>query len=562
LIDLLRAGRPTVHGEGFCSLIEQTTLLGMEHELCGQHWIEGRWTAANKDAFNALNPATGEILTPHFAEATNKEVDTVASAARQALLAVRDCDPLWPAVLLDTIAAQIEMLGDELLERGEAETALPRARLIGERTRTCGQLRMFSQIVREGYWVEAVIDRGDPSRQPLAKPDLRRMLVPRGPVAVFGASNFPFAFGACGGDTASALAGGNPVVVKGHPSHPGTSELFACAVGAALDQCKLPAGLFGLLQGRRYELSAWVVQHPQIQAVGFTGSQRAGRALFDLATQRESPIPVFAEMESVNPVVVLPAAVRERCDQIAKELAASMLLGGGQFCTKPGVVLVVADRERRFADALAREVEAAAQVTMLSASLRDSFSERATAIASVEGVKTIVLGKASDHARHSPTLYETTADVFLREPSLREEAFGPAGIIVDCKNAQEALACVQSLGGNLTGTMLVGKDEDHSLATSVLRTLEGMVGRVIVNGYPTGVEVGRAIVHGGPYPATTDSGSTSVGSAAIRRFVRPVAYQNTPQDLLPHALRDANPLGIMRLVDGKLTDQAIDNQTQ
>ena len=386
------------------------------------------------------------------------------------------------------------------------------------------------------------------------------MLVPRGPVAVFGASNFPFAFGACGGDTASALAGGNPVVVKGHPSHPGTSDLFAIAVGAALEQCKLPAGLFALLQGRRHELSAWLGKHPHIQAVAFTGSQRAGRALFDLAAQRESPIPVFAEMGSVNPVVILPTAVHERADQIAKELAASMLMGGGQFCTKPGVMLVVADLEHRFADALAREVQAGSQVTMLSGSLRDSFSERATAISSIRGVKTIVPGKASDHARHAPTLFETTAEIFLREPKLHDEAFGPGGVIVDCKNTQEALECVESLGGNLTGTVHIGKDEDHSLAASVLRALESTVGRVVVNGYPTGVEVGRAIVHGGPYPATTDSGTTSVGSAAIRRFVRPVAYQNTPQDLLPPALQDSNPLGVTRLVDGEWTDQPIERR--
>jgi NADP-dependent aldehyde dehydrogenase len=534
----------------------------MKHELCGQHWIDGRWTAGGEETFDALNPATGETVAPPFAEASNNEVDAATSAARGAFLVVRERESLWPAELLDAIATQIEELGDELLERGEAETALPRARLTGERARTCAQLRMFAQIVREGSWVEAVIDRADPNRQPLPKPDLRRMLVPRGPVAVFGASNFPFAFGACGGDTASALASGNPVVVKGHPSHPGTSELFATAVGAALEQCQLPAGLFALLQGRRHELSAWLVKHPQIQAVGFTGSQRAGRALFDLAAQRKSPIPVFAEMGSVNPVVILPAAAHERADQIAKDLAASMLMGGGQFCTKPGVILVVADSEQRFINALAREVQAGSQVTMLSGALRDSFSERAVAIASVGGVKTLVSGKASDHARHAPALFETTAETFLREPKLHDEAFGPGGLVVDCKNAKEALACIESLGGNLTGTMHVGKNEDHALAASILRTLDGTVGRVVVNGYPTGVEVGRAIVHGGPYPATTDSGTTSVGSAAIRRFVRPVAYQNTPQELLPPALRDTNPLGIMRLVDGNWTDQAIDSPTQ
>jgi 2,5-dioxopentanoate dehydrogenase len=534
----------------------------MKQELCGQHCIDGSWQAVGREMFDAVNPATGEVLTPRFVEATCDEVDAALSAARNAFVTLRGSDPLWPADFLEAIASHIENLGDDLLERGEAETALPRPRLTGERARTCGQLRMFAQIVREGSWVEAVIDRPDPNRQPLPKPDLRRMLVPRGPVAVFGASNFPFAFGACGGDTASALAGGNPVIVKGHPSHPGTSELFATAVGAAIEQCKLPAGLFALLQGRSHELSAWLVKHPHVQAVGFTGSQRAGRALFDLAAQRESPIPVFAEMGSVNPVVVLPAAIRERAEQIARDLAASMLLGGGQFCTKPGVVFVVADRERRFLDAFAREVQAGPQATMLNRSLRDSFSERATTMASVNSVRTVVPGQASDHARHAPALFETTANAFLREPQLRDEAFGPGGIVVNCETTQEAVAGVESLGGNLTGTVLIGNDEDRLLAASVLRTLESTVGRVIVNGYPTGVEVGRAIVHGGPYPATTDSGSTSVGSAAIRRFVRPLAYQNLPQELLPSALRDANALGILRLVDGKWTDQAIDSQAQ
>jgi alpha-ketoglutaric semialdehyde dehydrogenase len=531
----------------------------MKHELCGRHWINGSWTSAGGEAFEAENPATGETLAPKFAEATAGEVDASLLAARGAFLAIRDRDPRWPAELLEAIASQIEGLGDELLERGELETALPRARLTGERTRTCGQLRMFAGIVREGSWVEAVIDLADPNRQPLPKPDLRRMFVPRGPVAVFGASNFPFAYGACGGDTASALACGNPVIVKGHPSHPGTSELFARAVAAALDACKLPAGFFALLQGRRHELSACLVQHPLTQAVGFTGSQRAGRALFDLASQRESPIPVYAEMGSVNPVVILPAAVQERAEAIAKDLSASLLLGGGQFCTKPGVMLVVGDRERKFVRALSQHVQEVLPTVMLNRSLRDSFVQRTTAISKVAGVKSVVSGKPSGQAAMSPALFETTADVFLRQPQLHEEAFGPGGIVVECESTEEALSCVDSLGGNLTGSMHVGANEDQPLAARVLHTLENSVGRVIVNGYPTGVEVGNAIVHGGPYPATTDSGTTSVGSAAIRRFVRPVAYQNTPQGLLRPALRDDNPLGIMRLVNGQRTDQKIKN---
>jgi 2,5-dioxopentanoate dehydrogenase len=531
----------------------------MAANLLGKHLIIGDWQVAGSEAFEAVNPASGEALAPRIFEATSGEVNAALTAAGDAFSAVRDRDSRWSAELLEAVATQIEALGDELLERGELETALPRARLTGERARTCGQLRMFAGMVRDGSWVEAVIDRGDASRQPLPKPDLRRMLRPRGPVVVFGASNFPFAFGACGGDTASALAGGNPVIVKGHPSHPGTSELFARAVAAALAECKLPAGLFALLQGRRHELSGWLVTHAKTQAVGFTGSQRGGRALFDLASRREVPIPVFAEMGSMNPVVILPAAARERAVEIGEAMSTSMLMGGGQFCTKPGVVFVVGekDEQRQFINTLLAHVYAYPTVTMLNRSLRDSFAERASSISNVPGVETVVSGGPEGHAGQKRVLYQTTANTFLKQPELREEAFGPGGIVVNCANVDEALDCVAMLGGNLTGTVHVGEGEDRALAGRVLQALEAMVGRVIVNGYPTGVEVAQAIVHGGPYPATTDAGTTSVGGAAIRRFVRPVAYQNTPQELLPAALRDDNPLGIMRLVDGEWTNGAL-----
>jgi alpha-ketoglutaric semialdehyde dehydrogenase len=529
----------------------------MNVQLTGQHLVAGKWLGANSSVFEAVNPANGERLTPKFIEAAATDVNDALAAAHIARAETRRLDPRWPATLLDAIASQIEALGDNLLERGGLETGLPRPRLIGERARTCGQLRMFAKIVREGSWVEAVIDMADASRQPLPKPDLRRMLIPRGPVVVFGASNFPFAFGACGGDTASALAAGNPVVVKGHPSHPGTSELFARAVAAAIEECKLPAGLFALLQGRSHELSAWLVEHPHTQAVGFTGSQRAGRALFDRASKRPSPIPVFAEMGSVNPVVILPGALRERGDTIANDLAASVLLGGGQFCTKPGLVFVVDDREHAFAHALAKHVQNSPPALMLSCALRDNFAGRIASHAKVPGVITLVPGGPSGPASMSPALFETTADVFLGEGELHEEAFGPGGVVVECERLEDAMDCVRSLGGNLTGTLHVGSSDDMEVAADVLRALESTVGRVIVNGYPTGVEVGNAIVHGGPYPATTDAGTTSVGSAAIRRFVRPVAYQNTPQNLLPPALRDENPLGIRRLVNGEWSNSSM-----
>jgi NADP-dependent aldehyde dehydrogenase len=350
--------------------------------------------------------------------------------------------------------------------------------------------------------------------------------------------------------------------VKGHPSHPGTSELFAIAVREALEQCKLPAGLFALLQGRGNELGASLVTHPRTQAVGFTGSLRGGRALFDLASRRASPIPVYAEMGSVNPVVILPGAIQERGDAIAKELAASLLLGGGQFCTKPGVALVVGDDAPGFTSSLAQNVQSAPQVTMLNGSLRDAFVKRGAEFSSVGGVKTLVAGRALGPAAMLPSFYETTARVFLAEPKLREEAFGPAGVVVHCSSPDEAIQCVEVLGGNLTGTVHIGSQEDSSTSSRVLQALQNVVGRVIVNGYPTGVEVGDAIVHGGPYPATTDPGTTSVGSAAIRRFVRLVAYQNAPQELLPPALRDHNPLGIMRVVNGERTNRQIESQTR
>jgi NADP-dependent aldehyde dehydrogenase len=373
------------------------------------------------------------------------------------------------------------------------------------------------------------------------------MLRPRGPLVVFGASNFPFAFGALGGDTASALAAGCPVVAKGHPSHPGTNALFAMAAGHAVSKLKLPAGLFTLLQGSDHALSTALVKHPATTAVGFTGSLKAGRALFDLAAARPSPIHVYAEMGSVNPVVILPGALAEKAETIAKDLSASILLGGGQFCTKPGLIFTIGDN-RAFVELLAKHVSAAAPVTMLNRSLCESFGARVGEFTKVKGVKPLAQGAPAGHAGIAPFLLATDAATWRREHVLREEAFGPAALVVHCNDVGDAIECIESLDGNLTGTLHVGgRDSD---AGRVLQSLEAKVGRVIVNGYPTGVEVNHAIVHGGPYPATTDPGSPSVGSAAIRRWVRPVAWQDTPDLLLPEALKNSNPLGIERVING------------
>jgi NADP-dependent aldehyde dehydrogenase len=512
-------------------------------------------THASETLLYATNPATGAQLQPGFAEAGDADVNAAVAAAVAAFNQTLDLPPRWPADFLDATADRIMSLGDALLERGEAETALPRPRLTGERARTVGQLKMFAGTVREGSWVDAVIDTADPARTPLPKPDLRRMLRPRGPVAVFGASNFPFAFGTLGGDTASALAAGCPVVVKGHPSHPGTSKMFTDAVRDVIAARKLPAGLFALLQGRRNELSAALVTHEKITAVGFTGSLRAGRALFDLAAARPLPIPVFAEMGSVNPVVILPRAIAEKGDAIAQGLAASILLGGGQFCTKPGLVFTIGDDKGKFVAALASQIMTQSPVTMLNANLRESFSLRLADFANVAGVTTVAAAQSTGHAAVSPALFATDAATFQRNRALHEEAFGPGAVVVNCPSLDDALACIDALAGNLTGTIhATPADRD---AAKILRHLEQKVGRVIVNGYPTGVEVNNAIVHGGPYPATTDPGTTSVGSAAIRRWVRMTAYQDTPDALLPPALQNANPLRIERVINGKRTADPI-----
>jgi NADP-dependent aldehyde dehydrogenase len=529
----------------------------IEHELSGRHLINGEWRRSPQDgAFGAINPATGASLMPVFLEATKAEVDAAMNAAREAFEATHELPPNWQAGLLNAVADAIMDLGEPLLVRAQEESGLPQARLTGERARTVGQIKMFAQVVREGSWVDAVIDTADPNRKPAAKPDLRRMLRPRGPVVVFGASNFPLAFGTLGGDTASALAGGNPVVVKGHPSHPGTSELVAAAVLYALRESNLPLGLFALLQGKSHGLSQMLVEHPFTEAVGFTGSQKAGRALFDLAAKRARPIPVYAEMGSLNPIVILPAAAKERGDAIAEGLAGSVLLGGGQFCTKPGVILTIGD-DRKFIDNLAQHIQKTAAVTMLNSGLRDNFASRCSSFSGVPGVKTVLAPKAGNAAMMSPGLFETSAQTWQKDHRLHEEAFGPGALVIHCKDVDEAIACLKSVEGSLTGTVQIGSGEDQQTVQRVVRAMEPNVGRVIINGYPTGVEVNHAIVHGGPYPATTDPGTTSVGSAAIRRFVRMVAYQDTPQQLLPPALRNDNPLHIERTVNGKRTSAAI-----
>jgi NADP-dependent aldehyde dehydrogenase len=531
----------------------------MSYTLTGQSLIDGQWTTVSGASFAATNPATGQDLEPQFATATLAEVNRAFAAAKRAAAATRNLPPERRARLLENIAAQLTANGEQIVQRAAAESALPaQPRLSGELVRTASQLKLFAELVREGSWVDAVIDRADPARQPQPKPDLRRVLQPLGPVVVFGASNFPLAFGVAGGDTASALAAGDPVLAKGNPYHPGTNELVAEAIRRALEETALDPGLFALLQGVGNELGEMMVGHQAAAAVGFTGSIRGGRALFDLAARRANPIPVYAEMGSLNPLVVLPGAIAERGAALAKGLAGSITLGAGQFCTKPGVVLVTEGAATdEFVTQLADALSGAPGFTMLSSRLRCNFTEAVQSIGAVEGVTTRIAGTVTEGASATLSLFEVDAATWRSEHALREEAFGPAAIVVRCKDLSDVLATLAATPGALTGSVHYGPQDDAASLDSVLNALAKIAGRVICNGFPTGVEVTHAMVHGGPYPATTDVRTTSVGTLAIARFARPVCYQDTPDDLLPDALKNANPLDIMRRIDGEYSREAV-----
>ena len=449
------------------------------------------------------------------------------------------------STFLEQIGEQIIAVGEKLISICAEETGLSVDRLVGERARTVNQLKMFANLVREGSWVDARIDTALPERKPIPKPDLRRILIPLGPVAVFGASNFPLAFSVAGGDTASALAAGCPVVVKPHPGHPQTSALTAAAVLKAAEDCQMPAGAFAIIEENSVEIGLELVRHPSIKAVGFTGSTRAGRALFEVANSRPDPIPVFAEMGSLNPLFVLPGALENRGETIATGLAGSVALGTGQFCTKPGLVIAPAsDAFNRFSSRLGEELAKAPKNRMLNETVSKRFEES--------------LSKARKYIRieGGAFLLVTDRKTFGEERGLHEEIFGPATLLVKCENTEELLALAAELEGQLTATIHSGPG-DEGLSGSLLRLLQEKVGRIVWNGYPTGVEVSPSMHHGGPFPATTDSRFTSVGTAAIQRFARPVCYQGLPHELLPEELQNANVRKIWRLVNGTLSKDAI-----
>jgi NADP-dependent aldehyde dehydrogenase len=526
-------------------------------DLSGANLIGGEWVVGTGRPFQALNPATRAPVPPAFRESDRDAVDRACTAAAAAFEPFSQSPAADRARLLRAAADEIETLGATLIERATQETALGVARLESERLRTLTQLRMFATHIEEGSWVEARIDTADPARAPTPKPDVRRMLVPIGPVAVFGASNFPLAFSVAGGDTASALAAGCPVVCKAHPAHPGTSELVGGAVVRAARSCGVPGGVFSLLHGWSHEVGLAMVRHPAVRAVGFTGSLRGGRALFDAAAARPDPIPVYAEMGSVNPVFVLPSALADRPEEIARGLAQSITVGVGQFCTNPGVVLAARGPGLdEFRATLGRCIAETGVGDMLYPRLTEAYAE-ALDRARAGGAETLATAEATAGAgRACPTLLATDLARFVADAELRHEIFGPASLLVIGDDVSDLERAAAAMEGQLTATIL-GTDGDLGANAELVRHLAQKVGRLIFNGVPTGVEVGHAMQHGGPYPATTDSRATSVGTAAIARFARPICYQGFPDAALPSALRNRNALGIWRLVDGRLTKEDV-----
>lgn len=501
----------------------------------------------------AINPTTGAALEPGYFWATSKDVEQAAQLAAKAFAEYGR----WPAkpraALLRRIAELIETNAAAVQERANQETALPLARLQGETARTCGQLRLFATLIEAGWWCDARIDRADPNRKPLPKPDVRSLRVPLGPVVVFSSSNFPFAFSVAGGDTASALAAGCPVIVKPHQGHLGTSEFVGLLVQQAVHDCNAPEGTFSLLFGPGRDIGMALVKHPLVKAVGFTGSRAGGRALMDAAAARPEPIPVYAEMGSINPVFLLSGALRQNAEAIASGLQASVTLGVGQFCTNPGLVFV---ENCPAAQTFLQELEAAMAATlpgiMLTADLCASYRSGVEKFSETPGVRRAVGNQpnaGAGKAQAGAALFVTDADTFLRNHSLMDEVFGPSTLVVQCNSRELMLAAARQLEGQLTATVH-GTPEDFAASRDLLAVLETKAGRLVCNGFPTGVEVCHAMTHGGPYPATADGRSTSVGTRAIERFVRPVCYQNFSEAALPDELKEANPLNLWRLVDG------------
>lgn len=503
--------------------------------------------------FRGINPVTGEALEPEFFDARLREIDAALDAAARAAETMRTCSGAKIESLMESVAAALEGRRDGIVARCQLETGYPPQRAGGEFKRMVDGMRLFGRVAREGAWLDVRIDHADASRQPQPKPDLRRMNVPVGPVVVFGASNFPLALSVAGSDVASALAAGCPVVAKGHPSHPGTSDLLAQALREGVAAAGFPDGTFAMVQGASNEVGQALVEHPEVKAVAFTGSLAGGRAIFDLAARREVPVPVYAEMGSVNPQFVFPELLANDPEGFAKRLLVAATTGNGQYCTNPGLVFFAGDADA-FCEAYRAEVRAYAGAPMLNAGILRSFERGIDRWRNVDGLEILEEGTlageefiatAAVAARISLEDFEQAVPVF------QEEVFGPATLLIECASPSDFLFAARRLGGQLS-TSVHGTEEELAATQSreLFAFLTSLAGRVLVNGFPIGLEICDALQHGGPYPATTDAHWTSLGNAAIERFGRPVAYQGVPDALLPDALKEANPLGLRRRVDG------------
>ncbi|MEN8774322.1 MAG: aldehyde dehydrogenase (NADP(+)) [Akkermansiaceae bacterium] len=517
--------------------------------LTGYSFIGNSRATESSDYFTASNASTGEALEPTFYSATTNDLQKAVSFATEAFQTYSKIDPKTRAKFLRTIAEKINAAGSDITPRMMAEAGLPEPRCEGERGRTAGQLNMFADLIEEGSWVDARIETADPDRAPIPKPDLRSMRRPLGPVAVFCASNFPLAFSVAGGDTASALAAGCPVIVRAHSAHAGTAEIVASAIQAAVIECGMPEGTFSMIFDSGIELGTALVTNPGIKAVGFTGSRSGGRALMDAAAARPEPIPVFAEMSSVNPIFILPGAMAERGEAIAQGLVSSVTLGAGQFCTCPG--LVFGHTSEAFESTLQGGFNDAAPATMLHGGILNNFATGLKKLRGQSGVDTIAEVSSDETNKACPAILKASASDFTSNSELSAEIFGPSSLVIECGSAEDMIQAARSLEGQLTAT-IHGTNEELANAGELLQILEQKAGRVIINGFPTGVEVNSSMVHGGPYPATSDGASTSVGTGAILRYTRPVSYQGFPDSSLPAELQEANPAGIARLVNGKL----------
>jgi 2,5-dioxopentanoate dehydrogenase len=532
-------------------------MLASMTKISGRSLIGFREGAGRGLPLYATNPTTGQHLEPAFIPATEEEVDVAARLAADAFDSYRHVSGRDRGAFLRTIAGKIESIAGEIIDRAGLETALPQGRLQAETARTCAQLRLFAQVAEEGSWVNARIDPPDPVRKPAPKPDIRSMLRPLGPVVVFGASNFPLAFSVAGGDTASALAGGNTVIVKAHAAHPGTSELVGRAIQESVRECGLPEGVFSLLFGSGSQIGTALMKHPLVRAGGFTGSRTAGRILMDVAASRPEPIPFYAEMSSTNPVFVLPGALRERAESIASGLHTSFTMGAGQFCTKPGMVfLTQSSATESFIDKLRQVVSASSPFHLLTHTIHSAYDSAIAQRKSEAAVKLVAEGsRANSGFCASSILFETDASSFLGS-NLESEIFGPTTLLISNSTREQLLAIARSLEGHLTATVH-GTEDDLRDFADLIAVLETKVGRLIFNGFPTGVEVTHAMVHGGPYPSTSDGRSTSVGTQAIFRFTRLVCYQGFPDSALPDALKNVNPLGIWRMINGEMSHSPI-----